>query len=140
MTTPSLIQQIKDEAELIGITFSDGFELSDIVSLIEAVSKILSSSQSLWKTLDREERKKAVLDMVLALDDQYNFSTKISETFVDWDIPYLPDHIVDVILNKTTTKMLIRSFYSVLIESVFKRLDRKAITMGSRAWQPVSKQ
>jgi hypothetical protein len=75
--------QIKEHAEKAMEAFEDGFQWSDLISLVPTVMEIVGEVKEMGND-EKRESAEAILDYV------------IDET----DIPWLPDSLVDPVLKK----------------------------------------
>ena len=98
--------QIKEHAEKAMEAFADGFQWSDIMTLVPAVMEIVGSVKEMTGA-EKQESAEGILDYV------------IDET----DIPWLPDSFVDPILKKGVRIMIPLLFKASEGEFKFKATE-----------------
>jgi len=98
--------QIKNHAEKAMEAFADGFQWSDIITLVPVVMEIVGSVTEMTGA-EKQESAEGILDYV------------IDET----DTPWLPDSFVDPILKKGVRIMIPLLFKASKGEFRFKATD-----------------
>jgi len=98
--------QIKNHAEKAMEAFADGFQWSDIITLVPVVMEIVGSVKEMTGA-EKQESAEGILDYV------------IDET----DTPWLPDSFVDPILKKGVRIMIPLLFKASKGEFRFKATD-----------------
>jgi hypothetical protein len=98
--------QIKEHAEKVMEAFEDGFQWSDVMTLVPAVMEIVGEVKEM-RGAEKQEAAEAILDYV------------IDET----DIPWIPDSLVDPILKKGVRIMIPLLFKASEGEFKFKATE-----------------
>ena len=134
MNDKPLTTQIEDEIAALGGTLGDGFTPVDIALVIECACRVFRNAANIWDSMPDEERARIISEFILALDDQYGFIDRTAEAFVAWDIPGMPDTVVDSVLNKNVVRRLLRGSIAMLVDSSIRQLNRRS-ERGVRAWE-----
>jgi len=101
------VAQIKEHASKAMEAFEDGFQWTDLISLVPAVMEIVGSVKEMGNA-EKKESAEGILDYV------------IDET----DIPWLPDSFVDPILKKGVRVLIPMLFDAAEGKFAFKPTEK----------------
>lgn len=141
-----LVEKFKERAEKMGIVLSDGeIDVNELAVLVEVCVRTVEDVSEVAK-LNSLEKKALALKLFWRAVEQYELQTKIDDWLGivakkvhDWDIPRVPDWLIDRILTEQRIKEILTLVLSSLVDWIVGWLNKWGWGEASVAKKSASK-